>query len=146
MTRTAILRGYLVAFVDDHSRFLVGYGLHANTSSALVLELLRASIASYVPPAEILTDNGPQYVTWRRKSQFSRKLEPQRIRQVISHPKNPQTLGKIERFRVTMWIECLQRAVFLDLEVARRRIGLFIDHYNFQRPHQGLDGLTPADR
>jgi hypothetical protein len=36
--------------------------------------------------------------------------------------------------------------VFLDLDDARRRIGLFIDHYNFQRPHQGLEGATPADR
>src|SRR5262249_32438546 len=35
---------------------------------------------------------------------------------------------------------------FLDLEDARRRIGLFLDHYNFQRPHQGIDGLVPADR
>jgi hypothetical protein len=36
--------------------------------------------------------------------------------------------------------------VFLDLGDARTRIGLFIDHYNFQRPHQGIDGSTPADR
>jgi hypothetical protein len=36
--------------------------------------------------------------------------------------------------------------VFLDLEDARRRIGLFIDHYNFQRVHSGIDGLVPADR
>ncbi len=39
-------RLYLVAFMDDHSRFLVGYGLHASASSALVLEVLRAAIAS----------------------------------------------------------------------------------------------------
>jgi hypothetical protein len=139
-------RLYLVAFMDDHSRFLVSYGLHASASGALVLEVLRAAIASYGPPDEILTDNGPQYVTWRGKSQFSRELEQQGIRQVVSRPKHPQTLGKVERFWGTLWRECLQRAVFLDLEDARRRIGLFIDHYNFQRPHQGLDGLTPADR
>lgn len=139
-------RLYLVAFMDDHSRFMVSYGLHASASSALVLEVLRAAIASYGPPDEILTDNGPQYVTWRGKSQFSRELEQQGIRQIVSRPKHPQTLGKIERFWGTLWRECLQRAVFLDLEDARRRIGLFIDHYNFQRPHQGLDGLTPADR
>src|SRR4029079_11095486 len=24
--------------------------------------------------------------------------------------------------------------------------GLFIDHYNFQRPHQGIDSASPADR
>jgi hypothetical protein len=32
------------------------------------------------------------------------------------------------------------------LEDARRRVGLFIDYYNFQRTHQGLEGLVPADR
>jgi transposase InsO family protein len=139
-------RLYLVGFLDDHSRFMVGYGLHASASSALVLEVLRAAIASYGAPAEILTDNGPQYVTWRGKSQFSKELEQQGIRQVVSRPKHPQTLGKIERFWGTLWRGCLQTAVFLDLEDARRRIGLFIDHYNFQRPHQGLEGATPADR
>jgi hypothetical protein len=36
--------------------------------------------------------------------------------------------------------------VFVDLGDAQRRVGLFIDHYNFQRPHQGIDGLVPADR
>ena len=148
---TFVLKGqnrrlYLVAFMDDHSRFIVGYGLHASASSALVLEVLRAGIASYGPPEEILTDNGPQYVTWRGKSQFTRELQQQGIRQVVSRPKHPQTLGKIERFWGTLWRECLQQAVFLDLEDARRRVGLFIDHYNFRRPHQGLDGLTPADR
>ena len=139
-------RLHLVGFMDDHSRFVVGYGLHASASSALVLEVLRSAIASYGPPEEILTDNGPQYVTWRGKSQFSRELEQQGIRQIVSRPKHPQTLGKVERFWGTLWRECLQRAVFLDLEDARRRIGLFIDHYNFQRPHQGLEGATPADR
>jgi transposase InsO family protein len=139
-------RLYLVAFLDDHSRFVVGYGLHASASTALVLEVLRAAIASYGPPSEILTDNGPQYVTWRGKSQFSKELQQQGIRQIVSRPKHPQTLGKIERFWGTLWRECLQTAVFLDLEDARRRIGLFIDHYNFQRPHQGLEGATPADR
>lgn len=139
-------RLHLVGFMDDHSRFVVGYGLHASASSALVLEVLRAAIASYGLPEEILTDNGPQYVTWRGKSQFSRELEQQGIRQIVSRPKHPQTLGKVERFWGTLWRECLQRAVFLDLEDARRRIGLFIDHYNFQRPHQGLEGATPADR
>jgi len=29
---------------------------------------------------------------------------------------------------------------------ARQRIGLFIDYYNLQRAHQGIEGLVPADR
>ncbi len=45
-----------------------------------------------------------------------------------------------------LWRECVETAVFVDLEDARQRIGHFIDHYNFHRPHQGIDGLVPADR
>jgi transposase InsO family protein len=139
-------RVYLVAFMDDHSRFLVGYGLHGSQSTALVIEVLRAGIAGYGVPAEILTDNGTQYVTWRGKSQFTRELEKLGIRQIVAKPKRPQTLGKIERFWGTLWRECVESAVFLDLDDARRRIGLFVDHYNFQRVHSGVGGLVPADR
>jgi transposase InsO family protein len=139
-------RVYLVAFMDDHSRFVVGYGLHASQSTALVLEVLRAGLTSYGAPQEILTDNGTQYVTWRGKSAFTKELEKRGIQQVVARPRHPQTLGKIERFWGTLWRECVAAAVFLDLEDARRRIGLFIDHYNFLRPNQGIDGLVPADR
>ena len=61
-------------------------------------------------------------------------------------PRRPQTLGKVERFWGTLWRECIESAVFIDLGDAQRRIGLFIDHYNFQRPHQGIESSTPADR
>jgi len=140
-------RVYLVGFLDDMSRFLVSYGLFATASSALVLEALRAGIGSHQTPEEILTDNGPQYVTWRGKSAFARELEKRGIRHIVSRPRRPQTLGKIERFWGSLWRECIEGSVFLDLEDARRRIGLYIDYYNFQRPHQSLGGrLAPADR
>ncbi|CEF49056.1 unnamed protein product [uncultured bacterium] len=139
-------RVYLVAFMDDHSRFIVSYGLHASQSSALVLEVLRSGITSYGSPEEILTDNGSQYVTWRGKSAFTKELEKRGIKQVVAKPRRPQTLGKVERFWGTLWRECIESAVFIDMGDAQRRIGLFIDHYNFQRCHQGIDGSTPADR
>ena len=65
---------------------------------------------------------------------------------MVASPRRPQTLGKVERFWGTLWRECLQAAVFIDLADAQARIGHFIDYYNFQRPHQGIDGLVPADR
>ena len=139
-------RVHLVGFIDDHSRFVVGFGLHASASTALVIEGVRAAIGSYGPPAELLTDNGPQYVTWRGKSQFTRELERLGIKQLVAKPRRPQTLGKIERFWGTLWRECVEAAVFVDLADARLRIGHFVDHYNFQRPHRGIDGLVPADR
>jgi transposase InsO family protein len=139
-------RVYLVAFLDDHSRFLVSFGLHASQSTALVLEVFRAGVAAYQAPAEVLTDNGAQYVTWRGESAFHKELKQRGIAQIVAKPRHPQTLGKIERFWGTLWRECLETAVFLDLADARARIGHFIDWYNFQRVHSGIDGLVPADR
>jgi transposase InsO family protein len=139
-------RVYLVGFMDDHSRFLVSYGLHASQSTALVLECLRVGITNYGAPAEILTDNGAQYVTWRGKSLFARECEKRGIQQLVAAPRRPQTLGKMERFWGTLWREFLEAALFVDLGEAQARIGHFIDYYNFQRPHQALGGLVPADR
>lgn len=139
-------RVWLVAFMDDHSRYVVGYGLHATASGALVREVFEAAVANYGAPEEVLTDNGAQYTTWRGKSVFTKLLERRGIRHVVSRPRHPQTLGKIERFWGTLWRECAELAIYQGLDDARKRIGLFIDHYNFQRTHSGIEGLVPADR
>jgi transposase InsO family protein len=79
-------RVYLVAFLDDHSRFVTGYGLHASQSGALVLEVLRAALDGFGCPEEILTDNGSQYVTWRGQSAFNKELTKRGIRQPACRP------------------------------------------------------------
>ena len=132
--------------MDDHSRFLVGYGLHASASSALVLETFRAAMDVFGSPEEVLTDNGSQFVTWRGTSAFAKECQKRGVKQVVARPRHPQTLGKIERFWGSLWREYVESAVFFDLEDARRRVGMYIDHHNFQRPHQGIEGLVPADR
>ncbi|MGH9317251.1 MAG: IS481 family transposase [Thermoanaerobaculia bacterium] len=139
-------RVYLIGFMDDHSRYIVGYGLYATSSGAVVREVFEAAIANYGAPEEVLTDNGAQYKTWRGKSAFTVLCERRGIKQIVARPRHPQTLGKIERFWGSLWRECAQAAVFQGLDDARRRIGLYIDYYNFHRSHQGLDGLVPADR
>src|SRR5262249_5196502 len=98
----------LVGLLDDHSRVILDLGLHASQSTALVLEVLRAGIASFGAPREVLTDNGAQYVTWRGKSLFAKELEKRGIQQIVSRPRHPQTLGKIERFWGTLWRECVE--------------------------------------
>ena len=56
------------------------------------------------------------------------------------------TLGKIERFWESIWQEFLCRAQFESFDSARERIRLWIKYYNHKRPHQGIEGLCPADR
>lgn len=137
---------HLVAYMDDHSRFLTGIGLASSATSAFVLEVVRTAIGNYGPPEEMLTDRGPQYKTWRGKTTFEKEMKSRGIEHIVSRPRHPQTLGKVERFWKTLWNELLKDAIFTDINDARRRIELYTSYYNFQRPHQGIDGLVPADR
>ena len=139
-------RVHLVGYMDDFSRFIVGFGLNASASGVLVREAFESAIANYGAPMEVLTDNGTQYNTWRGKSAFTKLCERRGIKQIVAKPRRPQTLGKIERFWGTLWRELVQGAIFRDLDEARARIAQFVGYYNFQRTHQGIEGLVPADR
>jgi transposase InsO family protein len=139
-------RVHMVVFLDDHSRFVVGWGLHASASGALVQEVFESGVANFGAPEEVLTDNGAQYHTWRGKSAFRKLLDKRGIHHIVARPRHPQTLGKTERFWQTLWGECVQQAIFRGLEDARVRIAHFVSWYNFQRPHQGIGGSVPADR
>jgi transposase InsO family protein len=139
-------RVYLCAFMDDHSRFIVGWAMARHQKEFLVRDALEWAHAKYGVPKEILTDNGRQYTAWRGTTKFEEELRRQGIRHIKSRPQHPQTLGKIERFWKTLWDEFLSRTVFASFEDCASRLTLFVDGYNYQRPHQALEGLTPADR
>jgi len=139
-------RVYLVVFMDDCSRYVVSFALHTHQKANMVHECLLDGIARFGKPKEVLTDQGPQYFAWRGKSAFQKLL----IREGIEHAKarthHPQTVGKCERFWETVNAEFWDRCHPQDLVEARERLNHFIAHYNHFRPHQGLHGVTPADR
>lgn len=139
-------RVYVAAFMDDYSRYLVSLVIAHHQRSTLVLEALSRAIADYGVPREILTDQGRQYTAWRGHTDFEEELRRQGIRHIKSRAHHPETLGKIERFWKTLWEELLSRTVFADFDDCQRRVGLYVQAYNFRRPHQGISGLVPADR
>jgi len=137
---------YLIAFLDDYSRYVVGADLFRSPTAAAVIEVYRIAMGEYQPPKEMLTDNGRQYTTWRGTSRFEAELQKDRVAHIKSRPQHPMTLGKVERFWSTIWQEFLARAPFDSFEAARERIRLWIAYYNHKRPHQGIGGVCPADR
>jgi transposase InsO family protein len=137
---------YLVAFMDDRSRYVVSFGLHVHQKVEIVLDALAEGISRYGKPKEVLTDQGRQYYAWRGKNEFQRRLKLDGIQHVVSRAHHPETLGKCERFWKTVQTELWHRVILRDLGDARERLKQYVAHYNFQRPHQGLDGMTPADR
>jgi len=139
-------RVYLTVFLDDHSRYVVSWALALQQRSELVTECLLEGLARFGKPKEVLTDQGRQYFAWRGKSRFQKLLIREGIQHVVSRAHHPQTLGKCERLWQTVGQELWERARPQDLEEARRRLGHFFAHYNHFRPHQGIEGLVPADR
>jgi len=137
---------YLIGIIDDHSRHIVGWGLFRQQTAEAVLEVTKGAIGQWGAPREILSDNGRQFVAWRGKSRFQHVLKQQGIGHVRSAPHHPMTLGKIERFWQTIWKEFLSEASFASFADACQRLDHWVQYYNHQRPHQGIDGACPADR
>jgi transposase InsO family protein len=137
---------YVIAFMDDYSRFIVGADLFRSPTAQAVIEVYRVAAGEFQPPKEMLTDNGRQYTSWRGTSRFEAELQKDRVAHFKSRPQHPMTLGKVERFWSTIWQEFLVRAQFDSFEAARERIKLWIKYYNHKRPNQGIEGLCPADR
>lgn len=140
------MKVYLTIFMDDHSRYVVGWRLQSRQTAELVIDAFKDAMLKYGKPQEVLTDQGRQYFAWRGKSELEKLLEKENIKHVVSRAHHPQTLGKCERFWETVSNEFWTRIRPFDLDEARERLKYFIDHYNYQRPHQGLDGQVPADR
>jgi len=137
---------YLVGIIDDHSRYLTGWGLFRQQGADAILEVTKGAIGQWGAPRELLSDNGRQFVAWRGKTRFQKVLKQQGIGHVRSAPQHPMTLGKIERFWKTIWQEFLFEAQFASFADACQRIDHWIRYYNHQRPHQGIGGAYPADR
>ena len=137
---------YVVAFMDDYSRYIVSLDLYRSPTAEAVIETYRVGVGEYHPPKEMLTDRGRQYTNWRGKSRFAKELAKDGVIHIVSRPHHPMTLGKIERFWASLWPEFLVRAQFDSFESARERLKLWVKYYNHRRPHQGVGGLCPADR
>ncbi len=88
----------------------------------------------------ILSDNGPSYIS----SELAQYLEGQDMSHTRGKPYHPQTQGKIERWHRSLKNQILLENYFLPGEL-EERIRRFVDYYNYERYHESLNNLTPAD-
>ena len=139
-------RVYLTVFLDDYSRYVVSWGLYLQQKQDIVIETLLDGIERFGKPKEVLTDQGRQYFAWRGKGDFQKLLIREGIQHVVARTHHPQTVGKTERFWATVGEEFWERVQPQDFTEAKERFGHFVAHYNHFRPHQGIDGMVPADR
>ncbi|BBY45405.1 hypothetical protein MCEL_37000 [Mycolicibacterium celeriflavum] len=137
--------------IDDHSRMCVCAAVMARERTRAVCDGLRAALAAFGAPAQILTDNGKVF-TGRFNHPpvevlFDAICRQHGIDHILTQPRSPTTTGKIERFHRTLRLEFLSgHAPFADLKSAQQALEEWVAFYNTARPHQALQMATPASR
>jgi transposase InsO family protein len=147
--RLADLSAYWsVELIDDHSRYCLAITVGTTLTGHLAWTATHAAVAAHGLPGGLLSDNGRCF-TGRLEGQtvtFERRIREAGIRFIHSSPYHPQTCGKVERLHRTQREWLARRDPPATLTEAQQLMDAFRDHYNHQRPHQALDGHTPADR
>jgi transposase len=79
---------YLIAFMDDYSRFIVGADLFRSPTAQAVIEVYRGAVGEFQPPKEMLTDNGRPHTSWRGVGRFEAELKKDRVAHFKSRPQH----------------------------------------------------------
>jgi transposase InsO family protein len=140
----------LISGLDDHSRFCVIATVVRRATARAVCRAFLVAMAVYGIPDEVLTDNGKVFTGRFGKPRpaevlFERICRKNGIRQLLTRPYSPTTIGKVERWHQTLQTDFLNDAgPFATVEDARSAVDAWRREYNHDRPHQSLDMATPA--
>ncbi len=135
---------YLFAFIDDHSRALVGYRWGHSEDTVRLEAAFRAALGSRGVPRMTYVDNGSAYVS----KQLLRACASLGVRLVHSKPGRPEGRGKIERVLRTVRLQFLVEVEAhppTDLDELNRRFAAWVETVYHRRVHSET-GEAPLDR
>jgi putative transposase len=143
-------KSYLFAFLDDHSRAMVGHRWGFAEDTVRLAAALRPALASRGVPDHAYVDNGSAFVD----SWLLRACAKLGIRLIHSQPGRPQGRGKIERFFRTVDQEfCVEIAgrdgdpgrMVADLAEMNRLFTAWVEQVYHRRVHSET-GAQPLER
>ncbi len=133
----------VVVVLDVYSRFPVAFRVFwSEPSSAEIAEAVREAIDRHGKPKHFVTDQGSQF----KGQAFAGLLSQHGILHRFGAVGRSGSIAIIERFWRTLK-EMLDVRFRPPLHRAHleERVGIALKYYATLRPHQGLDGATPAD-
>jgi transposase InsO family protein len=131
--------------VDDHSRLAYAEVLPTLTARDAVA-FLRRSLAWFaergIVVRAVMSDNGSAYVAHAHQ----RALAELGLKHLRTRPYRPRTNGKAERFIQTLLNEWAYERIYGSSAERTAALPLFLERYNFRRPHGSLGHKPPASR
>jgi transposase InsO family protein len=136
---------YVHVMVDDHSRLAYAEVLPTLTASCAI-DFLRRAVAWFaergVEVKAVMSDNGSAYVAHA----YRLALVELGLRHLRTQPYRPRTNGKAERFIQTLLNEWAHQRIYGSSTERSAALPLFLERYNFKRPHAALGHRPPASR
>lgn len=145
-------RRYLVCLIDSCTRIAWAEVVDDIKAITVMFSVLRMTniinVNFNIQFAELLTDNGPEFgiknSSIKKEHPFERMLMELGIVHRYTRPYRPQTNGKAERFWRTLNEDLIDSTTFENEEKFKKELEQYIYYYNHERPHQALNGQTPA--
>jgi putative transposase len=138
---------YPLTISDFASRYLLGCEALATTQETYAFSVFQRLFKEFGLPKAIRTDNGVPFASAHALFGLS-KLAVWWLRLGIAieriRPGHPQQNGRHERIHLTLKKEATKPAAH-NLLQQQARFDAFLDCYNRERPHQGLDMRYPAE-
>jgi hypothetical protein len=135
------IKRYIVTAVDHASK--LGYARMYKTKSSKIAAdfLYRLNYLVQHQMENIQTDNGSEFENY-----FERAVKKLNIDRYFSRVKTPKDNPEIERFNQTLEYEWMYDGnLDLDCDTFNTNLTSWLIEYNFNRPHQSLDYLTPIE-
>lgn len=131
--------------IDDASR-LAFVEMKPDETALSAVAFLRAAVAYYkglgVTVARVMTDNGSCYKAFA----FRDACRDLGLRHIRTKPYTPKTNGKAERFIQTALREWAYARPYPHSERRAEELPRWLHHYNWHRPHGGIQARTPISR
>jgi len=131
---------YLVAIMDVHSRYILGWSLSNTMEAEWVVEVLKATVLRHGKPEIINSDQGSQFTSDEYVSYVKSLLTVR-----ISMDGKGRAIDNvyIERFWRSIKYEKLYLLEFKTGHDVWQACDEFIGYYNNKRDHSSLDDKTP---
>ncbi len=128
--------------IDMGTSVLLAAHVAPDFTAETALQALAQTFQQHGLPHSIRLDRDPRWVGAPQGSDFPsavlRFCRSLGIGVLVCDPRHPQQNGWVERYHRSYGEECLDRYRPRTVEEVRQVTATFVEHYNWQRPHQGV--------
>lgn len=134
-------KNYFIHVIDDCSRKVVSKWC-SRRNSEKALSVLKEWIKLHGKPMKVLHDSGGEYTS----NKFKNYLICHRIKNKQIPKGYPQEQGKVEAYNKIVIAEFLQVEELIDMKDGIEKYESYVNSYNYEREHGGINGMTPAEK